>query len=242
MGQFKLLYGWFTNTMENSLKFRACIFDFDGILVNSEIVLVKLWVKAAGECGYSFQEELFNSCLGRTWQDIKQIQSDHFGKDYPFDAVYKKVQEYFKQDIDANGLPLVPGVLDVRQFFEDSQIEMAVASSTYRDEVLYRMERAGLDHLFKTVLGGDDIKNPKPAPDIFLKAAEALQVPPSDCLVIEDSESGVLAAKAAGMKVVVVQNLSPVTVTMQEKADGVFLSHAALLQFLKKNSSLTAGN
>jgi len=228
--------------MENSLKFRACIFDFDGILVNSEIILVKLWVKAADECGYSFQEELFNNCLGRTWQDIKKIQIDHFGKDYPFDTVYKKVQEYFKQEINKNGLPLVPGVLDVRQFLEDSHIDMAVASSTFRDEVLYRMKRAGLDHLFNTMLGGDDIKNPKPAPDIFLKAAEALQASPADCLVIEDSESGVLAAKAAGMKVVMVQNLSPITDTMRENANGIFHSHAELLQFLKKNSSLAVGN
>lgn len=228
--------------MENSLEFHACIFDFDGILVNSEIVLVKLWVKAAAEYNYSFPEEIFNHCLGRTWQDIKQIQLDHFGVDYPFDAIYKNVREYFKLEIDKNGLPLVPGVLEVRQFLEDSHIEMAVASSTYRDEVLYRMERAGLDHLFKNVLGGDDIKNSKPAPDIFLKAAGALQAPPSDCLVIEDSESGVMAAKAAGMKVVMVQNLSPVTDTMRENADGIFSSHAELLQFLKNDSAMATGN
>ena len=228
--------------MKNSLNFLACIFDFDGILVDSEIVLVKLWVKAAGKYNYQFKEENFYQCLGRTWQDIKKIQVDYFGQDYPFDSIYKQVQEYFKEEINKNGLPLVPGVLEVRQFLEDSHIKMAVASSTYRAEVFYRMERAGLDHLFTTVLGGDDIKNPKPAPDIFIKAAEALHVAPSDCLVIEDSESGVLAAKAAGMKVVMVQNLNPVTDTMRENADGIFLSHAELLQFLKKNSSLAAGN
>ncbi len=228
--------------MKNSLSFHACIFDFDGILVDSEIVLVKLWVKAAGKYNYQFKEENFYQCLGRTWQDIKQIQIDYFGQDYPFDAIYKQVQEYFKEEINANGLPLVPGVLEVRQFLEDSHIKMAVASSTYRAEVFYRMERAGLDHLFTTVLGGDDIKNPKPAPDIFIKAAEALKVAPSDCLVIEDSESGVLAAKAAGMKAAFVRNLSPVTETIKEKADGIFYSHAEFLQFLEKDSSLGNGN
>ncbi len=224
--------------MKNPFGFHACIFDFDGILVNSEVVLVKLWERAAGEFNYKFQKEDFLQCLGRTAEDIKQIQIDQFGSDYPFDAIYQKVQKYFRATIQADGLPLVPGVLELRQYLEDSHIKMAVASSTYRAEVLYRMEKAEIAHLFTIVLGGDDIQHPKPAPDIFLKTAESLQIEPSDCLVLEDSQSGVLAAKSAGMHVMVVQNLSPVTDIMREKADAIFPSHFALLQFLKDNTQL----
>lgn len=219
--------------MKNPLGFHACIFDFDGILVDSEVVLVKLWERAASEFNYRFQKENFLHCLGRTVEDIRQIQISQFGTNYPFDAIYQKVQVYFRETIRVDGLPLVPGVLELRQYLEDSHIKMAVASSTYRAEVLYRMEKAGIAHLFSTVLGGDDIQYPKPAPDIFLKTAESLQVEPSDCLVLEDSQSGVLAAKSAGMHVMVVQNLSPVTEIMHEKADAIFPSHIALLQFLK---------
>lgn len=224
--------------MKNPFGFHACIFDFDGILVNSEVVLVKLWERAAGEFNYKFQKENFLQCLGRTAEDIKQIQIDQFGSDYPFDAIYQRVQKYFRATIQADGLPLVPGVLELRQYLEDSRIKMAVASSTYRAEVLYRMEKAGIAHLFTIVLGGDDIQHPKPAPDIFLKTAESLQIEPSGCLVLEDSQSGVLAAKSAGMHVMVVQNLSPVTDIMREKADAIFPSHFALLQFLKDNTQL----
>lgn len=219
--------------MDDSLNFHACIFDFDGILVDSEVVLVKLWKRIAGEYHYDFSEQSFQKCLGRTTEDIKQIQMDEFGSQYPFDEIYQKVHDSFHQMITGHGLPLVPGVLALRQFLEDAQIKMAVASSTYRAEVLFRMEKAGLTDLFSTVLGGDDVFQPKPAPDIFLKAAAALQMEPADCLVLEDSQSGVLAARAAGMQVFVVQNLSPVTEVMREKAHAIFPSHAALLQFLK---------
>ncbi|RJQ44850.1 MAG: HAD family phosphatase [Anaerolineaceae bacterium] len=219
--------------MKDALDFSACIFDFDGILVDSEVVLVKLWGRAAAEYGFTFRKEHFLPCLGRTAEDIKQIQIDQFGKDYPFDAIYQKVQQYFRETIQMEGLPLVEGALDIRQYLEDLHIKMAVASSTYRDEVLYRMEKAGIAHLFAVVLGGDEIEYPKPAPDIFLKAARCLQVEPSGCLVLEDSQNGVLAAKSAGMRVMVVQNLSPVTEIMREKADAVFPSHSALLQYLK---------
>ena len=220
--------------MKNPLGFHACIFDFDGILVDSEVVLVKLWKKIAAEYRYQFEISDFFPCLGRTAEDIKQIQLDKFGADYPFDAIFRKVQDEFRKIIRDEGLPLVPGVLELRAFLEESHIRMAVASSTYRKEVLFRMERAGIAHLFSTVLGGDDIQHPKPAPDIFLKSAQVLQVDPGECLVLEDSQSGVLAAKAAGMHVVVVQNLSPVSDVMRETADAIYPSHTALLDSLKK--------
>lgn len=219
--------------MDNNLVFNACIFDFDGILVNSELILVKFWIKAAGEYGYSLHEADFNSCLGRTREDIKQIQIDQFGKIYPFEDIYKKVQEYFHQSIEEDGLPLIDGVLLLQQYLEERGIKMAVASSTYRAEVLHRMEKAGITGLFPLILGGDEIVNPKPAPDIFLKAAEYLAAEPSECLVLEDSENGVLAARRAGMHVFVIPNLGPVTDLMREMADGIFPSHHELLEYLK---------
>lgn len=214
------------------MNIRACIFDFDGILVNSEIVLVKLWGRAAGEYGFDFKDEDFFPCLGRTLEDIKNIQMAKFGPAYPFENIYQKVQRYFRESIQKNGLPLVDGVLDIQAYFKQRHVKMAVASSTYREEVLFRMQKAGIADLFNVVLGGDEIKHPKPAPDIFLRAAQLLQTEPEACLVLEDSENGVLAAKAAGMHVFAVQNLSPITDKMRENADAIFPSHHALLEHL----------
>jgi len=217
-----------------NLNIKACIFDFDGILVNSEKVLVKLWGRAAGEYGVDFKDEDFFPCLGRTLEDIKNIQLAKFGAAYPFEDIYQKVQQYFRESIQKNGLPLVDGVLEIQAYFQQRNIKMAVASSTYREEVLFRMEKAGIADLFTIVLGGDEIEHPKPAPDIFLKAAQLLQTDPQGCLVLEDSENGVLAAKAAGMHVFAIKNLSPITDSMHEKADAVFPSHQALLDYLQQ--------
>jgi len=222
--------------MENSLGFQACIFDFDGIVVDSEYILVQLWVKTAREHHYPFEARHFFPCLGRTREDAKRIQLRTFGEDFPYDEIFQQVQERFREIIQEKGLPLVPGVLELRQFIEDAHIKLAIASSTYRAEVLFRMEKAGIAHLFPLVLGGDEIQHPKPAPDIFLKTADSLHIAPFDCLVIEDSQSGVLAAKAAGMHVVVVQNLSPLTPRIRQKADAIFPSHAELLKDLQTRS------
>ncbi|NMB62068.1 MAG: HAD family phosphatase [Chloroflexi bacterium] len=214
------------------MNIKACIFDFDGILVDSETVLVKLWGRAAGEYGFDFKDEDFFLCLGRTLADIKHIQMGRFGPAYPFENIYQKVQLYFREFIQKNGLPLVDGALDIQAYFKHHHIKMAVASSTYREEVLFRMEKAGIADLFTVVLGGDEIKNPKPAPDVFLRAAQLLRTKPEACLVLEDSENGVLAAKAAGMHVFAIQNLSPITSRMRDNADAIFPSHHALLDYL----------
>jgi len=223
--------------MDSQLDFTTCIFDFDGILVESENLLVMIWEKAAREYGFNFTEADFYPGLGRSIDDYRKILLARFGEEFPFDAVYARVQIYFKSRIQCEGLPLVEGATELRQYLEEMHIKMAVASSTYRDEVLYRMQKTGLSGLFPVVLGGDDIQNAKPAPDIFLRAAELLESKPQDCLVLEDSENGILAAKNAGMRVFLVKNLSPVTAIMQEKADAIFSSHHELLQYLQMNGA-----
>ena len=224
--------------MNEKLHFTTCIFDFDGVLVDSEIYLVKLWEKAAREFGFDFCPQDFHIGLGRNLDDYRQILFQRFGAKFPFDVVHDKVQKEFREIIRSEGLPQVEGVADVRLFLEEKHIKMGVASSTYRDEVLFRMQQAGLSGLFPVILGGDDIQCAKPAPDIFLKAAELLGSSPEDCFVLEDSENGVLAAKNAGMHVFVVKNLCPITTSMQEKADAVFSSHYELLAYLRTNRSI----
>ena len=219
------------------LHITTCIFDFDGVLVDSEIYLVKLWEKAARELGFDFHPQDFYIGLGSSLDDYEQILCQRFGVDFPFEVVLVKVQQYFRELILSEGLPQVDGVGDIQHFLEENHIKMAVASSTYRDEVLFRMQLAGLKDLFTVVLGGDDIEHAKPAPDIFIKAAQLLGSKPEDCLVLEDSENGVLAAKNAGMRVFVVKNLCPITTSIQQKADAIFSSHHELLAYLRTNRS-----
>lgn len=223
--------------MDKKMHFTTCIFDFDGVLVDSEIYLVKLWEKTAREFGFDFYPQDFYIGLGRNLDDYRQILFQRFGTDFPFDAVHDRVQSEFRAIIKREGLPQVEGAADVRLFLEENHIKTGVASSTYRDEVLFRMQYAGLSGLFPLVLGGDDIQHAKPAPDIFLKMAELLDSRPEECLVLEDSENGVLAASSAGMHVFVVKNLCPITTSMQQNADAIFSSHHELLAYFQANRS-----
>lgn len=103
---------------------------------------------------------------------------------------------------------LVPGVVEFVREFEGPK---AVASNAERPNIEFTLSRAGLSREFQAVVSGDEVARPKPGPDVYLKAAELLGATPSDCIVFEDSATGVTAARAAGMRVVGVETGGPLT-------------------------------
>jgi HAD superfamily hydrolase (TIGR01509 family) len=85
----------------------------------------------------------------------------------------------------------------------------AVATSTARERAMYKLKKSGLEERFDAFACGDEISRGKPAPDIFLLAARLLHLPPEECLALEDSDAGVMAAQSAGMRVVVIPDVKP---------------------------------
>ncbi len=112
------------------------------------------------------------------------------------------VAEEEMRHVAAQGLAAFP---DAVALIERLTVPIAVASNSDRWRLEVVLSAAGVRHLFEVSVAGDEVDEPKPAPDIYLRAAELLTVEPADCLVIEDSPTGVAAARAAGMKVVVVR-------------------------------------
>jgi beta-phosphoglucomutase-like phosphatase (HAD superfamily) len=181
--------------MKNPLGFHACIFDFDGILVDSEVVLVRLWKEIAAEYQYQFEISDFFPCLGRTAEDIKQIQLDKFGEDYPFDAIFQKVQDEFRKIIRDMRIAAGSGVLELGTFLEESHIRMAVCQFNLSEgSAVSHGKGRDRPSFFPSVLGGDDIRSETCTGYLSERAAQVMQVDPGECLVLEDSQSGVLAA------------------------------------------------
>lgn len=183
----------------------AVIFDMDGVVLDSEPVYRLCWQRAAAELGYPISDALYTRVLGHTDGDAEQILITEFGRSFPRAEFHTRWTRYFEQQLEAGPIPRKKGVVELLDFLDQRPIRKALATSTARDKAIRSLGE--LRRRFEVMVTGDEIERGKPAPDIFLAAAERTGLPPDRCLVLEDSEAGVRAAHAAGMPVLLVPDL-----------------------------------
>ncbi|RDZ26287.1 HAD family hydrolase [Lysobacter silvisoli] len=175
----------------------AVLFDMDGTMIESEAALLECWRQAAQDLGFALQDELWLSMVGLHDRACHDLLSRHLS-DTQIQALLDAMQALYDRRVDA-GLPLKGGLTALLDRLAAQALPTAVVTSTRRARALYKLERAGLGERFALVVGGDEVVHPKPAPDIYLLAAQRLGVDPARCVVLEDSPAGVRAALGAGM-------------------------------------------
>ena len=179
--------------------FQAYIFDCDGTLVDSMPLHYIAWVEALKQhdAPFEFTEEVFYAHAGIKEQDVVKILNAQHGTNIDPVSVDELKMEIFRRRI-----PEVQPVRPVAEFAKslEGRFPMAVASGSEEPTVRGCLEATGLIHLFETIITPKLVKHGKPAPDMFLLAAERMGIAPSECLVLEDGNSGLEAAKAAGMQ------------------------------------------
>lgn len=181
------------------------LFDMDGVIFDSEKLILEGWQQVATDAGIPDIEGVLAQCFGTNEAATKKIFAEHYGDDFPYDAHKAKVRTYFFSVYDALGhLPLKPGVADILSFLRQRHVKIALATSTRAALAQKELADAGIEGYFDVVVGGDMIARSKPAPDIFLSAAEAIQLLPEDCYVIEDSYHGIRAAASANARPIMV--------------------------------------
>lgn len=181
--------------------FKAYIFDCDGTIADTMPAHFKAWTRAMKELGGTFPEDLFYSWGGRPTTAIVRDLNRRFGTKLDLVETPRIKERYFRELI-PEVLPIEPVVALVKQFHGTAP--MAVASGGHREIVVKTLDALGLTPYFGTIVAMEDVEHGKPAPDPFLEAARRLGVEPSACLVFEDSPTGIEAAKAAGMRYVLV--------------------------------------
>jgi len=182
-------------------EFSAYIFDCDGTLADTMPLHYKAWCAALREHDAIFPEALFYELGGVPTVRIVEILNERHGYAMsPQETA--RVKERFYLEMISQIAPIEPVVAIVNQVH--GTLPMAVASGGHRHIVLKTLGALGIVEKFDAIIGSEDYKNGKPSPDPFLTAAARLGVEPSRCLVFEDTQTGVAAANAAGMKWVLV--------------------------------------
>jgi HAD superfamily hydrolase (TIGR01509 family) len=182
----------------------AVIFDMDGLMLDTEPLAARAWSEAALSLDLSFDVSIAPRLVGRTFSDCRLIIAEHHGPGYPIDVLMSGWHATYDAIVDREGLVIKPGLLELLAWIEEAGLPRAVATSTRRERACAKLTRTGLLPRFHSLVGGDEVPRGKPAPDIFVEAAARLDLPPADCLVLEDSLPGYLGARAAGMAAIVV--------------------------------------
>ena len=215
------------------MPIEAIIFDMDGLMLDTEPLYRIAWKRASAECGFELTDEIYTSLVGRGRKDAERTLAETFGPEFSPEKFRVLAARYEEEEFAGPPMPKKPGLDELLAFLEQMNLPLAVATSTERRLTLPRLARAGLLSRFDAVATGDEVSRGKPFPDLFLLAARRLGAEPSSCLVLEDSEAGVFAARAAGMQVFQVPDLVDPSAEVRRAANGVFRSLFDVLEKLK---------
>ena len=189
----------------------AVIFDMDGVIFDSERLVIECWEVIAKKHNIPDIVEICMRVQGNNREETGKRFREKYGDGFPYEAYKKEVSALFRHLYGGGRLPLKPGVMEILESLKQAQIPLALASSTRTDIVRQELEEAKIIHYFGSVLGGDMVARSKPEPDIFLAAAKALGAIPANCYVVEDSFNGICAAYRAGMHPVLVPDMQQPT-------------------------------
>jgi HAD superfamily hydrolase (TIGR01509 family) len=186
---------------------QAVLFDMDGLMLDTERPAVRVWVEAARACGQEITGDIVLDSIGISNVNIRERYLHKFGPAFPFDEIRREAVRRMRKMAAEQGIDHRPGLLTLLDHLAVRGIPLAVATSTDRETASWKLEKAGIRDRFAAVVCGDEVRKGKPAPEIFLLAAERLGRRPLDCVGFEDSPAGLLALQAAKIPSVFIKDL-----------------------------------
>lgn len=196
---------------EVAFMIKAVLFDMDGVLFDTEIVMKEGWQKAARELNFTLTEEHLSQMRGSALPRSRKLFEEWFHGKVTYDEGRAIRTAYLNDYIRRNGVPEKPGLHEFLSWLKEHSIKVAVATSTTRRVAEDYWKQSGIDQYIDASVCGDEVINSKPDPEIFLKAASLLKVPIAACIVAEDSINGLKAARAAGAISCMIPDLTPYT-------------------------------
>lgn len=202
-----------------NVEITAAIFDMDGTMFDTERLRMHTLKDASLEqFGKTIPDQLLLNSLGLSSVSAMQLAKDEFGADYPYEEIRKRADELEMSYVKERGVPVKKGLIEVLERFKRNEVLLAVATSSKRQIAEEYLRDADVYKYFDVIVCGDEVENGKPHPEIFLTAASKINCSPTSCLIVEDSENGLLAASKANGLPVYIKDIKEARPDIKEKA------------------------
>lgn len=183
---------------------KAAVFDMDGLMFDTERLVYQNWQRMMDERGYDYSLDDFKKTVGKRKAEVQNFYFGKYGADFPYWALADEGKRRYLDRVKQEGIPVKPGLYEVLSYLKGNGVKIALATSTSRQTAEFNLQSAKVTDYFDALVCGDDVKNGKPHPEVFLTAASRLNAKPASCVAYEDSINGIKSAHAAGMKNVMV--------------------------------------
>lgn len=201
---------------------QGAIFDMDGLLFDTERMYRDSWKQSAQQFGLVHNPDFPRAVCGSSGAHMREIILQYYpqvdAKAFADDCILRVEREL------ETHVPEKTGVRDILQYFKQHGVRVAVASSSKRATVLHNLKQADILSYFDAVVSGDQVTHGKPAPDIFLLAAQQIGCEPENCYVFEDGTNGIRAGATAGCTTIMIPDLTPPNAQLEQLCAGIYSS------------------
>lgn len=216
---------------------KGAIFDMDGLMFDSERLVCSIWQEMMDENGYKFNVDIFKNTIGLRRDKTKEFYTSLYGSDFDYDHFKTQSRERFYKRIEKDGVPIKKGLFELLDYLRKNNIKTAVATSTSASTALKVIKKAGIYDYFDSFVCGDDVKNGKPHPEVFLTAAQKIGIAPNECIAFEDSINGIKSALSANMTTVMVPDFLQPTDEIKPKISLICKSLDEAIAFIEKSKN-----
>ena len=217
--------------MKQNIK--GAVFDMDGLMFDTEKLLVRFWRESAEFYGYNMTDENVFEIRSLSRKYSVPLLKGIFGEDFPFEEVRSRRITLMNDYIDTYGFEVKKGLYELLDFLKENEYLIAVATATDRIRAESYLKKAGVYGYFDTIICGDMVKNGKPEPDIYITACTESGLSPEECVAFEDSPNGIKSAYSAGCQVIMIPDLTQPDDSIKSMLSGVYESLDKATEFFK---------
>lgn len=187
---------------------KAVIFDMDGVLIDTEKWLTKYWCQAAGEAGFPMEMKHALAIRSLAGKYAEQYLQGIFGDDFSYWEIRERRKELMREHLKKHGVEKKQGADELLDYLREQKIKTAVATATDMPRTRSYLTEIGIYDKFDEIICASMVENGKPKPDIYLYACKRLGLTAGECIAVEDSPNGVRSASSAGLRTIMVPDLT----------------------------------
>jgi len=221
------------------MKYKAVIFDMDGLLLDTERMSISTFIEACREHDFEPDMSVYYKCIGVDWGKTKEILSAGYGEAFPLELITELWTKKMDRETTEKPIPMKTGAFSLLKYLEKEDIKMAVVTSTRTDIAKRELSNAKISHFFLFILGGDQVMKGKPDPEIYLTACRKLDEEPLKCLALEDSDNGTSAAFHAGLEVIQIPDLVSPSADVRNLGHRIVGSLVEVENLLRKSDTVS---